>query len=187
METTLSQVRKMPGRFAGSAWLAVLMALLSTGAQAQGDLTERRGIIECGGVHITATALCHGNTSYCVVQTLTFSGRNARATLAPYRNKSVHRVGARRLEALDYHAGQWACTDGAAGGRYLVVSLHRAGEDACRDCGFEQVYHLAGRLLAAGADTDDAGRLRENPNGKKFIASLTKGLRPEHYRKVYGQ
>jgi hypothetical protein len=169
-------------RLAG--WVAG-SALLCATAQAGDTLEERTGFLECGSTRISARAACHPDTSLCTSQTFTFSGASGRATLAPHFHKSGHRHGGRVVEALDYYAVSWACTAGSRSGRYLVVGLQRAGDAACVECDYEQVYNLNGRLLVSGMRMDADGRARENREGRLFIAKLKSGLHPKQFRPVY--
>lgn len=184
------------GLTAGSKLLAVLALLWHAGiacaqaqtgaaAQPRDALEERTGFLECGNTRISARAACHPDTSLCASQTFTFSGANGRATLAPHFHKSAYRHGSGVVEALDYYAVSWACTAGSRSGRYLIVSLQRAGGAACTECDYEQVYNLDGRLLVSGMSMDADGRARENREGRLFIAKLKSGLHPKQFRPVY--
>lgn len=174
-------------RIMPAAWAAGFAFLCCAAAHARGGLEERVGFLECGSTRITARAMCHGSTSLCVTQTLTFSGANARATLAPHPHKSGHLLSGRKIEALDYHAASWACTAGKESGRYLVIGLRRAGEAACAECDYEQIYNLNGRLLVSGMTVAAGGKVRENRQGRLFILKIKSGLHPKQFRPIYGR
>jgi hypothetical protein len=174
-------------RASTAAWAACLALLWSGFVHSRDALEERVGFMECGNARITARAMCHANTASCITQTLTFSGPNARATLAPHPHKSAQRVAGARVEALDYQTASWACLTGTKSGRYLLVGLHRAQEAPCTECDYEQVYNLSGRLLVSGMTVDADGRTRKNPQGRAFIEKLKSGLHPQQLRPVFSR
>lgn len=158
-----------PRRFRTADALLLGMLWAPALVVAQSGAAFRTGFIECGQAQITARAECHGESAYCLTETLTFARRTSRSIVPLHRNYVVHEHSDRKIRVLDYHAASWACVRGKTGGSYLVVIMRRVGGTNCSECEYSRLYDLNGRLIAADLAFDAQGRPRENTPGRDMM------------------
>ena len=175
----------------GSSRLALLgLALCSaagTTAQEPG-LAPRLDRLACGNTVVIAHASCYGTTPMCVRETLTFHRPEGRTVLAPHKQLGRYTLHAgRTVEALDYHASEWAGVAGLNGGRYVAFIMARTTGGNCSECKYFRLYHPNGRLVASTLTFDAAGRPRKDPKASELISKMVDRPRPDAFQPVYAR
>ena len=169
------------------AVIVLSLALFNVSTFAQVRTEWRSAHLRCGGADVRALAQCYEATPYCISETLTFVRGGRRAIVGVHKHYEPHDVHRSNVPVLAYTASKWACLPGAVGGHYLVVTGARAEGGKCRDCGFEQIYDLNGRLLASQLQFDERGRPREDAAAPVYARKLLGEVAPGAHAPIYAR
>lgn len=191
----MGDVRLMRDRLRGRWMRCLSYALLAaswsaavTAAEPAPGLEPRLDRLACGSTVVIAQASCYGTTRMCIRETLTFHRPEGRTVLAPHKQLGRHKLhDGRTVEALDYHASEWACVTGSNGGRYVAFIMARTTGGNCSECEYFRLYHPNGRLIASTLIFDAAGRPRKDPKASELISKMVDRPRPDAFEPVYAR